>query len=607
MGRATLQGRLTVIFGGIIVGVVLLVTILLGISGEAVLVEQARMTGLALARGLAATTLNDFLNYNYVALDQKARETVRDPQVAYVVLYDKEGTVASFSGSERAGLGDSPASLSPELQSRLDPVAVEGLILGERGPGLDVVVPVLLPGTPQRWGTVRLGLKLDAIFSQVRRIRWFLFLLGLAGVLAGALASFHFTRRITVPLRDLVQAAGMVAGGDYQPRISVKTGDEVEDLAIGFNRMVEQLDGQRRSLMDNLSEIRMLKQFNDLVLLSITNGLFTLGTEGKVVTFNRKAEEILRLPAEKAVGRTPGEILGEDNPLVLRLREAGRAGKGRESEVRVPLAAEEKVLRLSIAPLRGEGGERVGLVCLFQDLTEERALEEKIRRADRLAALGTLAAGLAHEIRNPLAAVRAFVQVIPEKFENASFREKFNRTVPRELDRVNGLLENLLDLVRKPRLQISHLEVMRAVDQVLDLLEPEIQRRGVQVVRDIQEGLAVRADASHLGRILHNLLLNAVQAMPAGGNLRIEAFADQRDDPSSSSAYIRITDTGIGIPRENLKDLFNPFFTNKEKGTGLGLAVTHKILDDMEGGISVESERGRGTSFTFHLPLSPAS
>jgi PAS domain S-box-containing protein len=607
VGRATLQGRLTILFGGIIVGVVLLVTILLGIRGEAVLVEQARMTGLALARGLAATTLNDFLNYNYVALEQKARETVRDPQVAYVVLYDKEGAVASFSGSERAGPEDTPASLSPELLSRPDPVAAEGLIFGARDPGLDVVVPVLLPGTMQRWGTVRLGLKLDAIFSQVRRIRWFLFLLGLAGILAGALASLLFTRGITVPLGELVRAAGRVAGGDYRPRLLVRTGDEVEDLANGFNRMVEKLEEQRSSLMDNLAEIRMLKQFSDLVLLSITNGLFTMGMDGRILTFNRKAEEVLGLPAERALGCTPEEILGGEDPLVLRLREVGEAGSGGESEVTLAVEGEERVLRLSLTPLRGEEGERVGMVCLFQDLTEERALEQKVRRADRLAALGTLAAGLAHEIRNPLAAVRAFVQIAPEKFESSSFREKFNRTVPRELDRVNGLLENLLDLVRKPRLQMVHLELGKAVDQALDLLEMEIQRRCIKVVRRIEEGSAARADASHLGRVLHNLMLNAVQAMPAGGTLTVEASVEPKGAGARLFVRVRIADTGVGIPRENLKDLFNPFFTNKEKGTGLGLAVTHKILEDMGGDISVESERGGGSSFTFHLPHSPRS
>jgi signal transduction histidine kinase len=128
-------------------------------------------------------------------------------------------------------------------------------------------------------------------------------------------------------------------------------------------------------------------------------------------------------------------------------------------------------------------------------------------------------------------------------------------------------------------------------------------------VRRIEEGLALKADVSHLGRILHNLLLNAVQAMPVGGSLTVEAFPERDGGPSLPvpCAVIRITDTGVGVPAENLKDLFNPFFTNKEKGTGLGLAVTHKLLEDMGGGISFRSERGKGTTFTLLLPSAPAA
>ena len=607
MRRTTLQGRLTFLFSIIIVFVVLLVGWFVANRARNTLIEQARRTGVALARSIAAVSSNDFFSYNYVALEQKAEEAARDPEVAYVVLYDKEGKVAAFTGQ---GLPGTSGTI-PDLDVTADPEGVPGepariterLMPGYAGPGLDILLPVIMSGEELQWGSVRLGLRLDSIHRQISGIRWFTFSLGLAGVLIGWGSSVLFTRRITIPLSKLVGATVRVSEGDYDTTIRTTTRDEVQDLAENFNIMVGRLKEQRGALEENLREIRNLKHYSDLVILSITNGLITIDSEGRIVTFNRKAEEILHTASEMVLGQTPCQVWGRDNVLTVLLAE----GIAREvpmdtREIRWPAEnGTERILEVNTAILEDDSSP-VGLLALIQDLTERRALEEKIRRSDRLAALGTLATGLAHEIKNPLTAVRAFVQMLPDKYDRGGFREKFNRIVPRELDRVNELLENLLDLVRTPKLKIAPLPVTRCIEQVVETLEPEARERGVTVeviARD--ETLEIQADESYLNRALFNIVLNGIQAMPDGGTLTIETIAESGDN-GSEVVNILISDTGTGIPQDLVKDIFNPFYTSKEKGTGLGLAVTNKIIEDQDGTISVESERGTGTTFQVTLP-----
>ncbi len=604
MGRTTLQKKLTFLFGAIIVAVVLTVGGISVYHARDLLIEQARRTGTALAGSIAAASSNDFFNYNYVGLEQKAEEASRDPEVAYVILYDKEGKVAAYSGQGSAESRSAPENLEPALTATGNTLISGGLMEGFSGRGLDIIVSVTMDEGGSAWGSVRLGLRLDRIYNRITLLTWLVFFLCLAGILVGAAASAVFTRRITVPLKNLVDAAVQVSEGEFETRIRVKTGDEVQDLADNFNWMVSQLAQQRSSLEENLREIKRLKHYSDLVILSITNGLVTMGSDGEIISFNRMAESILDAPAEDVLGRTPTQVWGSQAAVAVMEAAPGGGGTPREDEVRwVTSDGQERTLQMTTTDIQEGDGTTVGRLALISDLTEKKELEKRVKRADRLAALGTLAAGLAHEIRNPLTAIRTFVQLVPERHENSLFMDKFNRTVPRELDRVNNLLEDLLDLVRKPTLNITQIRLKDCVDHVLDTLGPEIDKRGVDVQVNFTGGSgSVRADMDYLTRAMFNVILNAVQAMPQGGSLRISSERNaQQGEPEAE--VITISDDGFGIPDEYLDEVFNPFFTNKDKGTGLGLAVTNKIIEDLGGSISVQSERGRGTDFTISLPV----
>jgi two-component system sensor histidine kinase AtoS len=218
---------------------------------------------------------------------------------------------------------------------------------------------------------------------------------------------------------------------------------------------------------------------------------------------------------------------------------------------------------------------------------------------------------MAHEIRNPLSSIKTFVQLLPRKIEKPAFLEKFQQTVPRELNRINALVEDLLDLARVPKYvyQSTHLKTL--LEQALDATDAQLQAGNIQCRCAIADDMPpVRADADQLVRAFHNLIRNAIQAMPQGGQLDIKA-SSQRGNPTQAepgtAGADRVTavfaDTGPGISAAEIKNIFNPFFTTKDKGTGLGLAITHKVITEHGGQIDVESRLGEGSRFVIHLPV----
>ncbi|MGD8353203.1 MAG: HAMP domain-containing protein, partial [Pseudomonadota bacterium] len=268
MRRTTIRRRLTLLFGITIVLVIALVGTLVSRQMAKEMFLQARRAGVALAGNIAASASNDFYNYNYVALEQKAEETTRDSEIAYVVLYDKEGDVAAFSGQGQLDVQDAFPPLSEAQLKSPDTVVNLGLLSGDDGRGFDILAPVAMSGTGTRWGSVRLGLKLDRIYSHINQTRLNIFLLCLVGALMGSLLAALFTRKITVPLKDLLNATVKVSEGNFDVDLSVQTGDEVQRLAENFQEMASRIKEGRDALEANLREIRALKHFSDLIILS---------------------------------------------------------------------------------------------------------------------------------------------------------------------------------------------------------------------------------------------------------------------------------------------------------------------------------------------------
>jgi signal transduction histidine kinase len=236
----------------------------------------------------------------------------------------------------------------------------------------------------------------------------------------------------------------------------------------------------------------------------------------------------------------------------------------------------------------------------ISDLSAENLkLYRGLLQADKLAALGTIAAGMAHEIKNPLAALKGLTQVLPENLEEPEFIRKYCEIVPRQLDRINGIVENLLEFGQPKELTVTEVQMDKLIDEVLSLLESKCRQSKIEVVKEFSALPPFPADAERLLQALMNVILNAVQAMPRGGVLSIKAKSNQ------VMLIVEITDSGGGIAAEKLSNIFDPFYTTKEGGAGMGLAVTYRIIKEHAGGIEVESKIGGGTTFRICLPIKP--
>jgi signal transduction histidine kinase len=262
------------------------------------------------------------------------------------------------------------------------------------------------------------------------------------------------------------------------------------------------------------------------------------------------------------------------------------------------------------------------LAHAFNEMTAQlarvRELEERLRRADRLAALGTMAAGIAHDIRNPLTSILIFSQLMSLHHDDPEVRQKFDRVVPRELERVQGVIEDMMELARPTTLHLEATNLNEVLAQVVELFENQAATQGVKLYREFGPDLPpCMADRKRLHRAFSNLVANGIQAMTAGGDLDVrtslvqparstdlQASLSGVQVPTEMALRVIIRDTGQGIPPERLSRIFDPFYTTKEKGLGLGMAITHRIIEDHKGTIDVQSQVGLGTTFTIHLPVS---
>jgi two-component system sensor histidine kinase AtoS len=585
----------------VVTGTVLfvLMAVIIGLVGDRFtenIKKEVKARGLAVAQSIAAVSTNALLTYNYVTLEQNAEQASQGTDIVYVIILDKEEKVAAFSGHSGWQGNYLNDSLNQKAISATSPV-IQSVLWEETAERvLDIAVPVFIPNSELKWGTVRVGLSLERMYWQIRRTQ--LVLVGIGGValILGLVGAHVMASRITQPLGQLVDATIGAAEGDLNQRLDIHTRDEVEDLANSFNTMIREILDQRMQLEQRFNEILELKAYNDIVLASMTNGLMTLDLDSRIVSANTAAESILGLKGKHWQGISFGDLWPEDNSFVRLLQKCLQSQTVcRNQEISLDTGeGEQHTLMVNTSFLEDGRGKKLGMLVVINDITEVKALEAQMRQSDRLAALGTLSAGLAHEIRNPLSAIKTFVQLLPRKMSNPAFFDKFQTTVPRELNRINDLIESLLELARPPKLEFEMISLSGCLSQVEDLYRDKLEAANITLEISQEEALPeIWADREHLARALSNIVLNGLEAMPDGGNLIIKA------EELAGRVVLQFTDTGVGMEEATKDKIFNPFFTTKETGTGLGLAMTHKIIQEHGGDIEVESSVGKGTTFTL--------
>ncbi|MGH8071405.1 MAG: two-component system sensor histidine kinase NtrB [Candidatus Entotheonellia bacterium] len=348
-----------------------------------------------------------------------------------------------------------------------------------------------------------------------------------------------------------------------------------------------------RSVKRALQEMRTYMQH---VVESMADGLLSVDVRGHITTGNPKACQLLGLSPADIEGRPFAEIFGQI-PLALEpvLRrglplEEREIAWGGSNGGAVPLA-------VSMTPLTGDQGEVAGAVVLLRDLRTLKALQERVERTERLAALGRLAAGVAHEIRNPLGAIRGLVQHFQATWKDDVEQRGYLDVIVREVDRLNRVVSDLVEFARPREAQQEPRHVVEIVRHAVTLMQSDVRAKGIQIVCDLPETLPpLLVDRDMLLQALLNILLNAIEAMEPGGMLAIR-LAD-----APAWVELAIQDTGRGIAPDHLGRLFDPFFTTKQQGTGLGLAIAHRVIHAHDGEIVVDSAPGQGTTVTIRLP-----
>ena len=243
---------------------------------------------------------------------------------------------------------------------------------------------------------------------------------------------------------------------------------------------------------------------------------------------------------------------------------------------------------------------------LFRREQELKQSQVTLRRADRLSSLGLLTAGLAHEIRNPLVAIRTFTQLLPERYEDVEFRNGFQGLALKEVDRICGLINDLLSFARPSRPNVAPENISDVVENIARILDAQAKDKNVEITRQFDLSLPkVWIDKEQMKQVFMNLILNSIQAMKDGGTISISTRLTARNNADLVKEYVQVEvrDNGIGIPPENLENIFDPFFTSKDEGSGLGLAVSHQIVQEHGGYVIVESTVGQGTSFFVQVPI----
>jgi signal transduction histidine kinase len=394
------------------------------------------------------------------------------------------------------------------------------------------------------------------------------------------------------------------------PRLSgrVYGAREQQALQVAADQLALGLDNARL-----YTEIQDAKMYNDVLVDNLLSGVIAADAQRVVTVFNREAQRITGLAPSAVLGH-PVDAL--PYPLREYLVEAFVTGEGVPNhEILFGEGKPDPVhLQLGSSVFRGVEKNVLGVLVLFSDLSVTKELEAQVRRSSHLASLGTLSAGMAHEIKNPLVALQTFCQLLPERYDDPVFRERFSELAGREVGRIDSIVRQLLAFSRPSKPELAPVSVREILDRSLDLIRVPLHRKGIVLVTEWgAEVDVIEGDARLLEQAFVNFFLNAVEVMQDGGRLTIQtelAAGVNAERHSWQRAlkgdhlHVMVQDTGPGMSPEILSRVFDPFFTTKSVGTGLGLSVAHGIITDHKGMIDVESEVGEGTTFHVLLPLS---
>lgn len=420
------------------------------------------------------------------------------------------------------------------------------------------------------------------------------------GMVGAALCTILYAGMITAGNLGLIPLGGVRM--DLQNATFRISAHSLGFFAVAFlgAYLYQRLHAVQLELEEKIHSLKQLQRLNEHIVSSIRSGLITTDLEGRIAVFNNTAEELTERAGAEMLEKPVQTLLGERLWTRIINNDFFKNARPLRHQDCIKLASgAQRHLGLSVSPLLDQQQQLIGYIISFQDLTEIKRLEEEIRLKDRMAAIGRMAAGIAHEIRNPLTSMRGSVELLRSRVALSKKDERLLDILIRESDRLNKFVEGFLMFARPGKYTKSPVELVSLLRDSVTLLQnsPEVrEKHDVRLMLDTQQ-IQIQGNADQLKQVFWNLAQNALRAMPDGGTLTITA----RPAPDGGGQIV-FEDVGVGMSPEEKDQLFQPFHSGFKGGTGLGLSIIFQIVEDHHGRISFESERGQGTKVTIYLP-----
>jgi len=345
-----------------------------------------------------------------------------------------------------------------------------------------------------------------------------------------------------------------------------------------------------------------MKVYTSKLLETMDNAVISVDNNGNIKTFNRKSEEIFGKKKEEVLNKNCQEVLNLNIKGKRLIKECLLEKKNITQEIVLEeKGLKKKILDINTSFLTDKSGEITGVVAVIRDVTEINNLNEEMARHKRLVALGKLSAGIAHEIRNPLSSIRGLAQFVYNSFSKIDERKEDLNTIIQEVDRLNKLVVQVLDFAKLKKPNLTRFSLNDLIRKITELFKIEIKDKQIKFNLELSPDISqIQADEDQVRQILMNVIINAIQAIPKEGEIKIKTEkATLRGEPAIK---LIVEDSGIGIPEKDFNQIFDPFFSTKEKGSGLGLSIVYKLVEAHQGEIKVESKEGKGTKFVIFLP-----
>ena len=412
---------------------------------------------------------------------------------------------------------------------------------------------------------------------------------------------------IVRPVLLLTEGTRRMIRGNQTPKVKVVANDEVGELAESFNTMVAELNHRRNRLIHTLQALRRSRKeilrernFKETVFENIETGLLTFDASSKVTSVNGSACRILNIERPKPDCSWKKLLVEwpELHEVLIRWFSEERGDDTEQFREYVPLERGGRTLTYRMAMFPLSFRQQEGWLLTIEDLTVRVNMRQQMARMDRLASLGRMSAGIAHEVRNPLTGVSLLLDELHDRLLGNEDDQHLIQQALGEIERLENLVNEMLHFASPVVPEITNINIGNVVEDLLLLIRKQCQCQKIKLIENIAPDLPeIALDGARLKQVLLNLLNNSIEAMPEGGQLTLEV------ESSARNMLVRIVDTGIGIPAEQIPFIFEPFFTSKGQGTGLGLAISYNIISDRGGEISIDSEVGSGTSVVVSLPL----